>query len=84
MQLGLPGSAFSSMIPPSLEKYETAEVLHGQSQEAREEKGTATQVEAPEGKEETGGQGTQPRREQQDQEDGIGNLPVAVMKCLSV
>ena len=29
MQLGLPGWAFSSMIPPSLEKYETAEVLHG-------------------------------------------------------
>jgi hypothetical protein len=36
------------------------EVLHGQSQEARKKKGTAAKVEAPEGKEETGGQGLKP------------------------
>ena len=38
----------------------TMEVIHGQSQEAREKKRTATEVEAPEGKEETGGQGLKP------------------------
>jgi hypothetical protein len=61
----------------------STEVIHGQSQEARKKKGTAAEMEAPEGKEETGGQGLEPRREQQDQEDGLGNLSVAVMKCIS-
>ena len=47
------------------------EASDGQSQEARTEKGIAAEVEAPEGKEEAGGQGLKPRREQQDQEDGL-------------
>jgi hypothetical protein len=51
------------------------EVIHGQSQEARKKKGIAAEVEAPEGKEEAGGQGLKPRRKQQDQEDGLSGLP---------
>jgi hypothetical protein len=39
----------------------TTEVPNGQSQEARKKKGTETKVEAPEGKEEAGGQGFKSR-----------------------
>jgi hypothetical protein len=55
------------------------EVPYGQSQEAREKKGTEAKVEAPEGKEEAGGQGFKSRREQQDQENELSSLSVAVV-----
>jgi hypothetical protein len=54
------------------------EVPYGQSQKARKKKGTEAKVEAPEGKEEAGGQGFKSRRKQQDQEDVLSSLSVAV------